>query len=61
MGRVYAIREDDGARVLLEIECDKCDATIKPHPDIANSGWVKEGITDTFGETIEWYYCPRCK
>lgn len=60
MARVYAVREDNGKRVLVEIVCDECKATIKPHPDIENSGWVKHGGTAADGFEFEFDYCPRC-
>jgi len=47
--------------VLLELECDGCGATIKPHPDIARSGWIKTGVYNGPGtEKFEWDYCPDC-
>lgn len=58
---VYATREDDGARVLVEIQCDApgCAAKIKPRPDIAQSGWMRYGQDDGLGTTkLEWDYCP---
>jgi len=62
MSRIYAIREDNGERVLLRIECDgrDCSAAIVPHRDIAQSGWVKRGfrVDDV---TTESFYCPRCQ
>jgi len=60
MGRIYATREDTGERVLLELECDGCGATIKPHPEISSSGWVKHAVGTTSVGTMEWYYCPEC-
>ncbi len=52
---IYATREDNRRRVLVELECDECDATIKPHPEIAQSGW-------RYAETDDWRmdYCPDC-
>jgi hypothetical protein len=40
---VYGINEVTGERVLLYIECDFCDAKIKPHQEINQSGWQKRG------------------
>jgi hypothetical protein len=59
MSRVYAI-EESGKRHLVLIECDECEASIKPNPDIANSGWVKRGRDNGPGtEKVERDYCPR--
>jgi hypothetical protein len=40
------------------IECDYCPATIKPCADIAESGWVKQGVTGSVETTT--YACPTC-
>lgn len=60
MSRVYAT-EDNGRRHLVRLECDAagCKASVKPHPDIASSGWTKGG-TDTgpASDVVEWDYCP---
>lgn len=60
----YAVIEGSSRRVLYEIECDGCDATIKPGPDIAKSGWEKR-ITyeDTMHgpNVLTSDYCPKCK
>lgn len=58
MGRIYAVREDDGKRVLVEISCDLCGKTIKPNPDIAQSGWLKYGCMGS--EEFDRYLCPDC-
>lgn len=63
MSRVYATREDDGRRVLVEIACDHpgCPATVRPHADIAKSGWTKRGTyEDTYRGTtvVQWDFCP---
>ena len=61
MARVYAVEEGTGKRFLVRIECDACDATIKPHPEISKSGWVKVGKVWGSGPTarrLEWDYCP---
>lgn len=42
MSRAYATTPD-GERVLHHIECDRCDARIKPRADIAESDWTKSG------------------
>lgn len=61
MSLVYAVREDTGKRGLVEIVCDGCSATVKPHPDIARSGWVKQGSDHGPGtDKLEWHYCPDC-
>lgn len=58
MSRVHAY-ETDGTRHLIRIECDACDATIKPHPEIAKSGWVKCGFNDEKqGGRFDYDYCP---
>ena len=63
--RHYAIRHDEDGnekRVLVEIECDGCNARIKPGSDIAESGWVKEGWDDKrTGERVDSVYCPDCR
>jgi hypothetical protein len=62
MSRVYAIREDDQKRILVEISCDSCSAKIKPNPNIANSGWIKNGTDRGLGTgELEWHYCPNCQ
>ena len=63
MARIYATEERSGKRVLLRLECDggDCSATIKPHPDIAQSGWVVHGQSERDGFALTWDYCPRCK
>lgn len=45
---------------LVEITCDEpgCKASIKPHPQIAESGWVKVGFAYAFAEHSVNYYCP---
>jgi len=48
----------EGGGRLVAIECDSCDALIAPNPDIANSGWVKCGMTDDSGNRFEYDYCP---
>jgi hypothetical protein len=59
--RHYAVREDTGERVLVELECDQCGATIKPGPDISRSGWTKRGWYRGPGtEVFENEYCPEC-
>jgi len=59
MGRFYAVMEGTRERVLHHIQCDCCDATVKPHPDIKNSGWMKAGGDDGPG-TDKWDkdFCP---
>lgn len=57
--KVYATT-DDGERVLVRIECDHagCSASVKPHADIASTGWTKHGYLDVFDERHEFAYCP---
>ena len=53
-----AVREDR----LVEITCDEdgCNASIKPHSTISESGWVKvEFAVETFAECSVRYYCPK--
>lgn len=64
MARIYAVREDNGARVLVLIKCDgPCnpEAAIKPQPRIAESGWTQRGHDNGIG-TEKTYrdYCPAC-
>ena len=54
--RHYAVREDTGERVLVELECDECGARLKPGPDVSRSGWIKVGGR----EKTERHYCPSC-
>jgi hypothetical protein len=59
--RIYAVREDTKEKVLVEIKCDYCDATIKPHPSIRDSGWIAGGYyVSATGERGEWDSCPIC-
>lgn len=59
--RIYAVREDDKKRILVEIQCDSCDARIKPNPLISQSGWIKKGMYHGHGaDQLEWHYCPSC-
>lgn len=57
--RVYA----EGGRssgLLLRLECDRtgCSATIRPHPEIAASGWIRIWVRKD-GEITSWDYCPE--
>lgn len=54
---IYAIREDDGKRILVEIQCDGCGATIKPAA--TDSGWTKTGVYPR-GDTESQFWCPNC-
>lgn len=59
--RIYAQREDGHGRVLVALKCDRCEVEIKPHPDIASSGWVKRGWDNGLGtEKFETYLCSEC-
>jgi hypothetical protein len=57
MGRVYS---KEGK--LVRLDCDSCAETITPHPDIAESGWMKSGqLGGWFGDTgMQWIHCPKC-
>ncbi len=62
MSRIYAIREDDQKRILIEISCDSCNAKIKPNPHISSSGWTINGTDRGIGtDKLEWHYCPNCQ
>jgi hypothetical protein len=57
----YAIREDTGKRVLVDIECDGCGAIIKPNPEIGKSGWRVCGYDKGAGtDKLRFDYCPTC-
>lgn len=62
---IYAIREDNGERVLVAIRCDGvgCDAEIKPNPNIAKSGWTTTGVNCSGhpDKSHRWDWCPLCK
>lgn len=60
MSRIYATREDNGKKILVELVCDKCSDTIKPNPDIAQSGWTRHGQKDHAGNIFEYEYCAKC-
>ena len=62
MGYIYAIREDNGKKVLVALRCDKCGKEIKPNPDIAKSGWTIKGtyVFNNSGKTTEYFYCNEC-
>lgn len=62
MSRVYAQPEDGGKRVLVSITCDgpACNAEIKPHPEIAKSGWMKYGTRTSNSDIVEMGLCPAC-
>lgn len=65
--RNYAVCEGTGKRILVDVQCDYsgCTATIKPHPQIAKSGWTKrgfipEGVSGCSGDPyIQLDYCPQ--
>ena len=63
MGRIYAEEKaanGDTVHHLVALECDYCDARIKPHKGIVESGWVKHGIYNGAGDGLEWICCPDC-
>lgn len=59
MSRIYAVEEATDHRFLVRLECDAmgCKATIRPHPEIAQSGWRNCGVMDK-GAKYELDYCP---
>lgn len=60
MSRIYCTL-DDGSRKLFKIVCDICDAKISPRPDIAKSGWTKQGTDSGPGTDKIWIYkCESC-
>ena len=58
MGKMY-MHGQDGTPRLFGISCDApdCDASIRPHPQIAESGWVQSVAIDNLG-VVENDYCP---
>lgn len=62
MSHIYATTRE-GERFLVYIECNRCDARIKPHADIAESGWTTAGQIETLPsgrtERFDWDYCPE--
>ena len=69
MSHVYAVVEGheymgaSAERILVRIECDGCDATIKPHPEIAESGWMKTGVVipgPRRNDVTRSDWCPTC-
>lgn len=60
--RVYATVDgsNPSERVLVRLKCDGCDATIKPHPEIAQSGWMKTGAVYPDGSKVQSEWCPEC-
>lgn len=61
MSRIYARDPETGKNVLLRLVCSICDASIKPSPDIAHSGWVTYGEYYGPGDDRNWEseYCPE--
>jgi hypothetical protein len=43
---------------LAYIECDSCTNKIRPHPEIAGSGWMKTGQMPNYMCERDW--CPDC-
>jgi hypothetical protein len=54
MKRYESYLGEEKPRLAL-IECDFCNATIRPNPNIAKSGWMKGGYG---GHQFE--FCPDC-
>lgn len=42
MSRIYH-EPPSGKRILVLIECDLCDASIRPGPHVVDSGWMNKG------------------
>ena len=61
MSRVYAVREDDGKRVLVEIRCDGCQAVRPRRADVPDSGWVKHEYMLKGVYQYERNFCPQCQ
>ncbi len=62
MSRVYAAEEGTGRRFLARIECDApgCEQSVRPHAEIAQSGWTKRGNDHGLGsDKYERDYCPE--
>ena len=60
MSSVYATT-DYGERVLVRTECDRCPATIRPSPDISESGWMLAGTyRPGTSDSVRFDYCPVC-
>ena len=65
MARVYATTDrPDDEPVLAYIECDGCDARLKPGPHVVDSGWKKVGRVVGFPPrnlpSCEQEFCPAC-
>jgi hypothetical protein len=58
--KIYGIEGNSSKQILLRIECDfpDCYESIKPNPNISESGWVQYGQTDGIGGNLIWDYCP---
>lgn len=59
MSGKYAYDENN-KRYLVLIECDFCDAIIKPGKEYINSEWTTFGLHDGFRNLIAWDLCPDC-
>lgn len=55
MSRSY----DDKGR-LAYIECDSCDAKIRPSSGIDSSEWMKTGTGNPIYGTYQQDWCPGC-
>lgn len=61
MGRIHAVREDDGRWVLVEITCDGgCGSALRPGPEVVVSGWEKRAVVDGRTATTT-FLCPSCR
>lgn len=59
MSSEYATLED-GSKVLHQMVCDGCGATLKPGPHVLDSGWEKKVLRMQY-DIFTWLYCPECK
>lgn len=62
MSKVYAEVAETGENVLVRIECDYCEAAIKPQPHITESGWKQWGLyfAPLDDRNTQMECCPEC-
>lgn len=61
--RRYEMRQDLSNKVLIEIECDSCGATIRPGKEVSADGWVNAGSLHDIntGDYLNSFdFCPEC-